>query len=202
MRKYKIIGLTGPTGSGKSIIGEFLKENEVVKIIDTDEIAREATKNKSACAVSLNAVFGGDLLDENGDIIRMKLASRAFSTKEDTKLLNDIVHPWVFLKVFEKINEYKEQNVKYIFIDAPVLIESNGNAMCDIVVSVLADEETRINRVIKRDNITLSQAKLRINAQNNDEFYVRNSDYVIYNDKDLESIKNKSLELINFLNEV
>ena len=179
MRKYKLIGLTGPTGAGKSTFCNILKENNDVKIIDTDKISRQATVKDGGCYATLCAVFGEEIKDENKEINRQKLANIAFATKENTQKLNDIVHPWVFLKTYEMIKKYSEQNAKYIFIDAPVLIESNANYICDEVVSVLCPLEIRIKRIMKRDNISKENAIIRIKAQQEDEFYIKNSDYII-----------------------
>ena len=81
MRNYTIIGLTGPTGSGKSTVSRFFRE-EGFEIINADELAREVVSKGSVCLKQLSLVFGGDIIDENGELDRRLLASRAFSSKD------------------------------------------------------------------------------------------------------------------------
>ena len=202
MRDYKIIGLTGPTGSGKSSICNILKENANVAIIDTDKIARLATYKESSCYYTLGAVFGKEIYDIDGNINRQKLANIAFLSKENTKKLNDIVHPWVFLKTFEQIKIHSNNNAKLIFIDAPVLIESNANFICDYVLSVICPLEIRLKRIIKRDNITKENALKRIEAQNDDDFYINSSDFVIDGSITFDKLKIEVDKFLTKLNEV
>ncbi len=202
MRNYKIIGLTGPTGAGKSSVAKILSKYKDIKIIDTDVIARQATNKGSSCYYTLGAVFGREIYNDNGEINRQKLAEVAFSTEDNRKKLNDIVHPWVFLKTFEYIKKYSEEKAKYIFIDAPVLIESNANYICDYVLTVLCPLEIRIDRIIKRDSISKKMALQRINAQNDDEFYKEKSDFIINANSTLEDLENKVEKLIYKLREV
>ncbi|MGN0551313.1 MAG: dephospho-CoA kinase [Acutalibacteraceae bacterium] len=200
MKSYKLIGLTGPTGAGKSTLCNILLENEAVRIIDADKLARQATEKESTCTAALKAVFGEDIEDENGSIIRSKLAQRAFASKENTQLLNSIVHPWVFLKAFELIKKYGKEGAKYIFFDAPVLFESNADSVCDAVVCVVASQSVRLKRIIKRDGITAEQARLRISAQHSEEFYEEKSDYIIRGDRDLNYLRQEAEKLLLLIN--
>ncbi|MCH5300852.1 MAG: dephospho-CoA kinase [Ruminococcus sp.] len=187
MRNHKIIGLTGPTGSGKSAVAKYFEENGY-KIIDADKIAREVTSKGSPCLKTLTAVFGKEILNEDNSLNRKILARIAFSTKENTQLLNDITHPFVYLKVIKIANEYIANGNTKIIYDAPLLFESNGELLCDYVISVLCSKEQRIKRIMRRDNIPLEQANLRINAQHSDDFYKNKSDFCIDNNSDLENL--------------
>ena len=75
-------------------------------------------------------------------------------------------------------------------IDAPLLIEAGLTSICDFVISVLANKETRIQRIITRDKIDLEKATRRIDSQKSDDFYIDNSDYTIYNDSSKQSLYN------------
>ncbi len=187
MRNYKIIGLTGPTGSGKSEVAKYFEKNGY-KIIDADKIAREVTLRGSPCLKTLSAVFGEEILNEDNSLNRKALARIAFSSKENTQLLNDITHPFVYLKVMKIINEYIANGNTKIIYDAPLLFESSGELLCDYVISVLCSREQRIKRIMKRDNISSEQAGLRINAQHSDDFYKNKSDFCIDNNSDLENL--------------
>lgn len=198
MRNYKIIGLTGPTGSGKSAFAEYF-EKKGFKIINADKIARQVTSPNSICLKTLASVFGDDILNPDNSLNRKALASKAFLTKEKTRLLNDITHPFIYLNVLRLAREYINSGNTKIIYDAPLLFESNGDLMCDYVISVLCPMEKRIERIIKRDGITREQALLRINAQKSDDFYRESSDFCVYNDSDLDNLYFQADEILKKL---
>ncbi len=195
MRNFKIIGLTGPTGSGKSAFADYL-QTKGFKIINADKIVREITSPNTVCLKTLCSAFGNEILNADHSLNRKALAKIAFSTKENTQLLNDITHPFVYLQVLKLIREYIENGHTNIVYDAPLLFESNGDIMCDYTLSVLCPVEKRIKRIINRDNLTLEQAQSRINAQHNDDFYIERSDFIIYNNSDLENLCKQADEFL------
>lgn len=182
-----IIGLTGPTGSGKSTVCEILAQNGIF-IIDCDKIAREITDKGSSVVLKLAECFGDDILSEDLSLNRKKLAEKAFSSKENTLLLNSITHPAIINRIEKKI---KENADKTIVLDAPTLFESGVNKLCNKILCVLADKNIRIDRITARDNITREQALARISAQKDDNFFIKNCDVVIYNNTDPEGIVNQ-----------
>ena len=98
-----IIGLTGQTGAGKTSVGELLSQKGC-EVIDTDKIAREITEKGSPVLLLLAKAFGEDIL-ENGELNRRLLASRAFSSRENTEKLNSVTHPEITKRVKQKIEE-------------------------------------------------------------------------------------------------
>lgn len=188
MRNFTVIGLTGPTGSGKSTVSAFFEESGFV-VINADELARRALLPGSSCLKQLCGAFGRDIMNPNGTVNRQRLAGRAFSSKEKTKLLNDITHPWIFLQVLKICRENIDNGRNRILFDAPVLFESNSDIMCDCVVSVVAPKEIRIDRLVKRDGLSREQIEKRMSAQQSDDFYISRSDFVIDGSLTLEEIK-------------
>lgn len=166
------VGLTGPTGAGKSYVCEIFRQKGF-KIIDCDKIAHELTAKNAPILAELASEFGEDIV-KNGELDRKLLASRAFDTKEHTKKLNSILHPAIAEKC-------KEEAQGLTVLDASQLFEANMQNDCYKVIGVLADEDVRIKRIIARDNITEQQAKLRMSAQFDNDYFIDNCDYIIYN---------------------
>ncbi len=179
MRNFKVVGITGPTGAGKSTITEYLKSKGCYAI-DADKLGRMSLEKGSDCLVQACAVFGDDILNSDGTLNRQLLAKRAFSTPENTQRLNNITHPWITMQVIKTIDEIRN-NVEnpVILFDAAVLLESKMDVLCDYVIAVVAPVEIRRERIIKRDNLTAENANIRINAQNSNDFYINRADFVI-----------------------
>lgn len=182
------VGLTGPTGAGKSYVCEIFRQKGF-KIIDCDKIAHELTAKNAPILTELANEFGEDIV-KNGELDRKLLASRAFDTKEHTKKLNSILHPAIAEKC-------KEEAQGLTVLDASQLFEANMQNDCYKVIGVLADEDVRIKRIIARDNITEQQAKLRMSAQFDNDYFIDNCDYIIYNNgEDIAAQTDNILEVI------
>lgn len=194
MRNFTLIGLTGSTGSGKSTVAEFFRQNGYI-IIDADKIARQALAKNSSCLKQVCGVFGDDILNPDGDLNRQKLAERAFSSSENTQLLNDITHPWIFLQVLKMCRQNIDSGKNKLLFDAPVLFESNSDIMCDAVVSVTAPKEVRLERLVKRDGLSEEQIRKRMSVQHDDDYYTSRSDFVIDGSLFLDEIKDKVREI-------
>ena len=174
------IGLTGKTGAGKTTVASYLREKGCY-IIDGDVIARQITEKNSDVLPLLQKAFGDDILDENGELIRKALAMRAFSSKENTAILNSITHPAIKQRCEEEMSRAEFLGYKTAIIDAAALLDSDCKNLCDKMIVVHADEETRLQRILKRDGITTTEAVTRIKAQKDDEYYLSNADIIIRN---------------------
>ncbi len=190
----KIIGLTGGIGSGKTTIANhFLKANIPVYIADdqarlimqSPEIIEEIRKS-----------FGSTIF-ENSVLNREKLSQIVFSNPEKLKLLNGIIHPAVKKHFSNWVLDHK--NSPFIIYEAAILFESGSYKNCDIIITVTAPLESRIQRVIQRDKTTREQVLKRINAQWNDEQRMTKSDFVIENSNP-ENAKLKVDEILKILN--
>ena len=176
--KRPIVGLTGQTGAGKGYVGEYLKKLNCA-VIDTDEIAHNITEKGSDIINKLVNAFGDSILDKDGNVIRANLASIAFSTKENTLKLNSVMHPEIMRIAKEQADSALEEGAAAAVIDAPLLFEAGGDKICDTVIAVTAPKEIRLKRITERDSITPEQAKLRMSAQHDDEFYTSKSDFTV-----------------------
>lgn len=179
----KIIGLTGPTGSGKSALSK-IAERLNYSVIDCDKVAREVS-DETEIINKLADVFGNDIL-ENGVLNRKALASVAFATKEKTELLNSIMLPEISEEIEDIISALSGEGKEYILLDAPTLYESGADKKCEAVIAVLANENYRKSRILSRDNLTLEQANDRLSASKEDNFYKEKTEHILYNNGGLE----------------
>lgn len=185
--KKIVIGLTGQTGAGKSTVSNAMKKCGC-GIIDADKIAREAVEPKTACLKMLTNAFGCDIINEDGSLNRKKLAGKAFSSKENTQLLNEITHPYIVELTKQRIAEYFASGCNIVVFDAPQLFESGSDKLCDIIVSVIASQECRLARIISRDGISREQALSRMKVQLSEEYFKRHSDYIINGEQDINTV--------------
>lgn len=172
----KVIGLTGGIGSGKTTIANhfgaagipvYIADDEARLIMQSDEIIDTIKKT-----------FGTAIFD-NGILNREKLSGIVFNDPEKLKLLNAIIHPAVKKHFSNWILNHK--NVPYIIYEAAILFESGSYKECDIIITVTAPFESRIQRVIQRDKTTRENVLRRINMQWGDDQRIAMSDFVIEN---------------------
>ena len=176
----RVIGLTGKTGAGKSTVAAFLKKKGCF-IIDGDKIARDILLPGEPAVKELSDTFGEDIILPDGSVDRKKLASRAFSSRENTDRLNSITHPRITERFIKERDTAERDGYKIAVIDAAALLESDCKRLCSFFVVVTAPEEIRLERILKRDGITREQALTRINAQKSDEYYFSQADYIVKN---------------------
>ena len=186
MNKSIVIGITGPTGSGKSTIAKMI-EQMGYELLDVDCIAKSVIQDSASCINDLKNEFSSNVINEDGSINRAELFDRAFSSKDSLKRLNEIVHPEIVKKLEGLIDNIKMSG-KNVVVDAAVLFESGADKLCDFTISVLAPKRTRTYREIYRDGISRTVANKRINAQQKDSFYKENADYILDGSKNVLSL--------------
>ncbi len=187
-----VIGLTGPTGAGKSS-ATAVAESLGFKVIDCDKYARIAVEEGSAGLDAVVGVFGEDILNTDGTLNRAILAQKAFSTPQNTDLLNNTLLPYIVKLINAEINTER------VLLDAPTLFESGADSLCDEVIAVISDEKTRLSRIMARDGIDEDAARLRMSAGKSDEFYIEKTDNIVYNDCELSVFNLKMEKLITKL---
>ena len=193
----KIIGITGPSGSGKGSCCELLVQIGI-PWIDTDRVYHELIEAPSACVEELTATFGQSILNKQGGVDRTVLASIVFSDQTHGKvdLLNQITHKFVRVQTLHLIEEYRTQGKNAVIIDAPLLFEAGFDAMCDFCISVIAAGEIRLERIMARDGITKDRAEARLAAQKTDDYYTSRSKYTIINNSDKEKIRDQIMSIL------
>lgn len=180
----KIIGLCGSSGAGKGYASSAFFKYDIPSI-DTDRVYREITTKKGTpCLDELTKAFGKGILTESGELDRKALADIVFEgegAKENLEALDKIAHYYIKIDTENILKQYEKEGKNAVIIDAPVLFESGFDKMCDFTVCVVAPLEVKLERIIRRDNITREKALARLNNQLSDEELIKLSTYSIDN---------------------
>lgn len=173
----KIIGLTGGIGSGKSTVANYIASKGIPVYIADEEakniMERDDVKHK------IQNLFSESILNSDGTLDRKKIATFVFNTPHKLEQLNAIVHPEVKDHFKNWLNKHK--NSPFIIKEVAILFETDGHKQCDKVILITAPEEIRIERAMKRDNLTKKDILVRINNQLPDSKKKELSDFVIEN---------------------
>ena len=194
----KIIGLTGPSGTGKTTISD-IAANFGYAIIDCDKVAREVTENPDLLA-ALENEFKEVVI--NGVLDRRALAQKAFATKEATEKLNGIMLPVISKAIDKKIKKLEKAGAEHLLLDAPTLYESGEDKRCDAVIAVLASEKIRDESIKKRDNLSPEQLESRLKAAKPDDFYKSRTKYIICNNGNLSDLESEAIKTLQNLKEI
>ncbi len=182
----KIIGITGSSGSGKTTLCAILNKRKNIKIIDADKVSRELVVPGNEYLKAIEDAFGKDILLEDGNLNRKKLANKIYSDDTARKTLNALTFRYVLEEINKRIKEINQDEIEYAIIDAPLLFEANLDQACDKVIVLVADEDLKIERICSRDNIDKETAKKRLKIQKDDEYYISRADYVIKNGRNYD----------------
>lgn len=145
----KIIGITGGVGSGKSSILKYLEEVYQATVIQADEVGRLVQQAGNEAYESIVADFGHEVVGEDGELNRGYIAQLIYSDEAKRQLMNDIVHPIVKNYILDQIEIERAYGTSYVIIEAAILIESKLAEICDEVWYIYADEDIRIDRLMK-----------------------------------------------------
>lgn len=197
----KIIGITGPSGSGKSLLCRHL-DNIGIPCIDADAVYHGMLMPPSPCLDAIVRVFGSDLLTECGELDRGLLSTRVFSDPTKLNLLNQTVLPIVVDEINSIIASLVSGGAQTVAVDAPTLIESGFYKSCDMIVAVIAPAEDRIRRIMARDGISEERARQRVYSQKDDDFYSSVADITIFNNKDEFDFEKMAKELAIAISEL
>ena len=183
----RFIGITGGVGAGKSSILAYIRENYPCEIYLADEVAHEVKKPGTKCFKEIVQILGEDVLDENGDIDKRRMADKIFADEYLLKKINDSVHPAVKIYLLNRLEEARKAGkVKLFFVEAALLIECGYRELVDEMWYVYAKEPVRRKRL--RESRGYSEEKIDqiIDAQLSEEEFRENSDFVIDNSGSLQ----------------
>ncbi len=192
-----VIGLTGPTGSGKSTLCEIALKLGI-KSINADKVYHALLIPPSPCLDEIVSAFGNRVLNSDGCLDRATLASIVFEKGAEKKLstLNRITHKFVKDEFRRIISEMKHCGEKFVIVDAPTLYESGFDKECDLTIAIIADRETRSTRIIERDSLSADRAEQRLSSQKSDDFFTERADCVLYNNGDVNALKDSFINVM------
>lgn len=171
------VGITGGIGSGKSTVCEIFRILGI-PVFEADKVARNLMNENSVIRQNLVEWFGNEIYSENL-LNRKLLAELIFNDNSLLTKVNSLVHP-IVREEFEKWK--KKQETVYSVYEAAILFESGFYKLMDFTILITAPEQIRINRVMKRDNLSLDQVVARIKNQWPDDEKRKLATTVIIND--------------------
>ncbi len=180
MGKLIVVGLTGPTGAGKTTVSKLLAQNGY-RVIDADLVSREVVMPGTPCLAEIRCVYGEAVINEDGTLNRRALGGIVFADKQKLRQLEEILYPSIIGRINEMLKQCEQEGEQVVILDAPTLFESGANSLCDYILVVMAPQSARLMRIMARDNLTLEQAMQRILAQQSEDFYIKRADYVVDN---------------------
>ncbi len=172
----KIVGLTGGIGSGKSTVLRLFHElGASIYIADVE--AKKLMNNNKELIEEIRVLLG-DRAYKNNELDRKYISSIVFNDTLKLKALNELVHP----KVRAHFKEFiKKTTAEIVIYEAAILFESGSNSLCDYIITVTANFDDRVNRIMKRDGVSKQQILERMKHQFDDDYKISNSNFVIRN---------------------
>ena len=195
------LGITGGIGSGKTSVCKVFNVLGI-PFFSADPEASEIMDNDKSIIRGINSITGKELYT-NGTLNRKELATLIFNDNSLLKRVNSLVHP-VVLDHFRKWE--LQQDAPYVILEAAILFESGASKLVDRIATVVAPVEERVERVIRRNNISRELVMERMHNQMDDDSRIKLSDYVIHNSENemiipaVLKIHEELLKIINTVN--
>lgn len=188
----EIIGITGGIGSGKSEVSRIFRDlgfsvynsdSEAKNIVNTDS----QTKNK------ITELLGSQAYDALGNYDTKYVSKKVFNDSQLLERLNQIIHP----AVDQHFNEWvKKQATDFVFKETALLFELNLDKECYKTILVTADENIRIERVMKRDKRTQEEIQKIIQKQMPETEKIKRADFIIQNNSTLSHLQNEAKRIL------
>ena len=193
-----VIGITGPTGAGKTTALHCLERLGAV-IIDCDAVYHQLLESDSALQKELCERFGS-VLDEQDGVDRKKLGGVVFGDPAALADLDAIVRSYICRAVNSRLAAAERAGAVAAAVDGITIIESGLAAQCDTTVAVLAPVEDRVRRICLREGISEEYARARVAAQKDDNFFRSNCEHILFNDcPDLGLFEQRATDLFQKL---
>jgi len=191
----KFYGLTGGIGSGKSTVASIFASMGI-PTLDLDQLGKEIIQQDPQILKELVRAFGASVLNKQGILDNAAIANIAFSTSENTQILNDIMHP----RIQQAEMEWRRnQTAPIAVIEASVIIESGAVGRMDALIVVMSDMDIREKRVISRGKQNLKAFQQIVARQCTDEARLAYADHIIENNASLAVLQSSAVKLLHTL---
>jgi dephospho-CoA kinase len=160
---FKLVGLTGGIGTGKSTVARMIRDLGV-PVIDADLLARQVVEPGQQAHAEIAAAWP-EVVDQGGAIDRKKLAERIFADPASRARLEAITHPRITERALAQADDFRRQGLQVAFLEAALLVETGLHRRLDGLVLVVASEEQQVSRVTAREGCTRGQVLARLHAQ-------------------------------------
>lgn len=194
----RLIGITGSSGSGKSTVADYFARLGYT-VIDGDAISRQLATPGSGYVNALVQAFGPDICDPAGALCRRAMGELAFSTPQGQKKLTAVTTPFILEEVRRRMAECEARGEQLAFLDGAVILGTPFAKLCEQVIAVLADPQTQVDRIARRDHISPKAAAERLARQWPNETMQQAASCCIFNTSDKEELlckAKKTLEKI------
>ncbi len=193
------VGLTGSIAVGKSFVCECFRELGC-RVLDADETAREVVAPGTEGLLQIVREFGNGVLLPNGELDRKALGAIVFADEKKRNLLNSIVHPLVIESQDRRINTYEKNDPEGVaIVDAALMIESGGYKRFDKIIVVWCEPAIQLSRLMTRDSLSETDAKMRIDAQMPQEEKKRFADHLIDTSGGFENTRRQTVNVFEQL---
>lgn len=185
-----VLGITGTVAGGKSTVCDILKARGL-PIIDTDQLAKEAVTPGTDILKQLVNVFGIEILLKDGTLNRKMMLIKILDSPMARKQVEDILHPHIFQKMSQWLNEQKKLGNEMAGVEVPLLFEKGWGSLFHRTLAVLAPLHIALERLQKNRGLSKETAERLINIQMSNEEKAKLADYVIWNDGTREELGQK-----------
>lgn len=185
----KVYGITGGAGTGKSEVIKMLQQNFGGCVIMSDEVARELMQKGNISYQMIVEYFGRDILMDDGEIDRKKLADHVFNNKEALEKLNSMTHPYVKDEIRKLIAEAEASGeCRFVALESAILLECGYEDICDEFWYVYTKPEIRRQRMKETRNYSDEKVDSVMRNQQPDEVFFEQCSFVIKNNTTLSDV--------------
>jgi dephospho-CoA kinase len=191
---FDIVGLTGGIASGKSTVGDILRELGV-RVIDADVVAREVVEPGTEALDEIRDTFGASVIGDDGGLDREALGDIVFGDEEARAKLEAITHPRIRHRMWALADEARRAGDRWAVYEAALIVENGMHPWLDAIIVVTAPRSVQRARIEARDGLSTEQADARIDAQMPLDEKVAVADFVIDNGGSLEATRRRVREI-------
>lgn len=187
--KARIIGVTGGIGSGKSAALEYVQNKYGFMVIRADDIGNEVKLRGRECFEPIVKLLGEDIIGDDGEIDKGKMASVIFGREDLLEAVNGIIHPAV-RRVIDDLIATNQDRYECILIEAALLVEAGYNLILDEIWEVTTPTEIRIQRLCESRGYSVSKCEAIIARQHDDSYVKKQIDkYNLTSDKQIKYVR-------------